>query len=84
MENTVRLNKYLADKGFASRREADELISRGLVLVNGKTASLGQKVSGSDTVELKESATKKTYRYVAYYKPRGLSTQGEEIGRAHV
>jgi pseudouridine synthase len=81
MENTVRLNKYLADKGFASRREADELISRGLVLVNRKTASLGQKVSGSDIVELKESATKKTYRYVAYYKPRGLSTQGEDGGK---
>lgn len=38
-----QINKYLADKKIASRREADEYIGRGLVYVNGKKATLGQK-----------------------------------------
>lgn len=74
-----RLNKYLADMRYATRRGADELIERGLVFVNGKRAQIGQKVSDSDVVEVK--APVRSYRYVAYNKPRGIVThspQGNE------
>ncbi|MBI5817178.1 MAG: rRNA pseudouridine synthase [Candidatus Yonathbacteria bacterium] len=71
----LRINKYLRDKGFASRREADELISTGKVTINGVVAKAGILVRESDTVVLNQPH-KKTYIYLAYYKPRGLPTQG--------
>ena len=40
----MRLNKYLSDGGFCSRREADRLIEAGKVFVDGKVAVMGQKV----------------------------------------
>lgn len=71
----LRINKYLRDKGFASRREADELISAGKVLVNGAVAKRGCLVQEGDAVTLQEPHFKK-YVYLAYHKPRGLPTQG--------
>jgi len=50
-EDQVRLNKYIAASGICSRREADQLITAGLVIVNGKTITeLGPKVSPGDDV----------------------------------
>lgn len=72
----IRINKYLRDRNIASRREADELIAAGKVFVNGKLAKEGMIVGEKDKVELRQSE-KKSYRYLAYYKPRGLATQGE-------
>ena len=46
----VRLNKYLSDKGICSRREADRLTSLGVILVNGKPAVMGQKVTDADRI----------------------------------
>ena len=69
----MRLNKYLAVSGYATRRSADTLIQEGRVFVNGKVAVLGQKVSESDRVELKDFSVKQ-YRYVLYNKPRGIVT----------
>ena len=40
----MRINKYLAHKGYATRRAADELVERNKVLINGKVARLGDKV----------------------------------------
>lgn len=68
----MRINKYLALKKFASRREADELISVGKVKINGKKAVLGDKVNETDKVEV--SGTDKKYQYLAYYKGRGIIT----------
>jgi 23S rRNA pseudouridine2604 synthase len=73
MEFPIRINKYLADKGLATRRGADALIVAGKVFVNGKKAVIGQKVEKSDTVTLKDDA-KRSYRYILYYKPRGVIT----------
>lgn len=72
----MRLNKYLAQQGTASRREADVLIEKGLVLVNGKVAVLGQKVNREDEVTLKGSTKEK--KYLAYYKGRGIITHSPE------
>lgn len=46
----IRLNKYLSQMGICSRREADRLIEAGKVLVDGKTAIMGMKIKGSQTV----------------------------------
>lgn len=72
MEFPIRLNKYLAHRGYASRREADALISAGKVYVNGQKAALGMTVNESDTVSLEPSKGNK--RYLAYYKGRGVIT----------
>lgn len=81
----VRLNRYLALKGFSTRRGADELIEKGLVKVNSKPASLGAKVEQNDKVEVAESVLAKNtlrYRYVAYHKPRGVSTDVQNEGQS--
>lgn len=70
----MRINKYLAHKGYSTRRGADELIERGKVRINGRTAKLGDKVEENDTVEVSMGRNKKTYRYYAYHKPRGIIT----------
>ena len=75
MDYPIRINKYLRDKGFASRREADELISAGNILINGTVAKTGMLVNESDKVVLNQPHPKK-YVYLAYHKPRGLPTQG--------
>jgi len=81
MEYPIRINKYLRDKGLASRREADKLIESGDVFINGKKAENGMMVKESDKVEVK--GKQKEHHYVAYYKPRGLATQ-DLIGKKSV
>ena len=72
MEFPIRINKYLAESGIASRREADELIAKGRVLVNDEPAVLGQKINAGDEVKLKGKTKRKSY--LAYYKGRGVIT----------
>lgn len=48
----LRLNKYLSDCGFCSRRKADEYLEDGCVKVNGKVAAVGTKISDKDVVEV--------------------------------
>lgn len=73
MEFPIRINKYLAEKGLATRRGADALIEAGHVTVNGKPALIGQQINAGDVVELK-NVKKSSYRYILYYKPRGVIT----------
>lgn len=79
----VRLNKYLADKGIASRREADTLIEKGAVLVNGKKAVLGQKVTDADTVTVNRKKMREKV-YLAYYKGRGVITHSPAEGETDI
>lgn len=79
----LRINRYLALRGLATRRGADELIALGLVRLNGKMAKLGDRIESTDSVEVvKDKKHKpKNFSYVVYYKPRGVIThspQGEE------
>lgn len=76
MEYSIRINKYLRDTGLASRRESDELIKNGSVLVNGKRATLGMIINKNDKVVLSKGSNKKKLIYLVYYKPRGMATQG--------
>jgi 23S rRNA pseudouridine2604 synthase len=74
----MRINKYLAEKGFSTRLGGDELVRRGKVLVNGKPAVLGMKVTEADVVEVINAQPKK-YLYFAYHKPVGLATEDVDI-----
>ncbi len=73
MKEETRINKYLRDNGYCSRREADDLVEKGAVMVNGEVVSNGYIVRENDVVTVEDQ--KKEYKYIAYYKPRGLSTQ---------
>lgn len=70
----VRINRYLALAGIATRRGADVLIAEKQVSINGRTAVLGDMVQANDTVKVKPSHAPKTCLYMAYYKPRGIIT----------
>lgn len=82
MEFPIRINKYLAHSGVASRREVDELILKGKVLINGKRALVGQQVHTKDTVEVVEKTKPKTY--LAYYKGRGIITHSPTNGEIDI
>ena len=71
----IRLNKYLASCGIASRREADRLIEEGEVRVGGKVASPGDKVLPGETVTVSGKLVNAPQRRiaVAYYKPAGVT-----------
>lgn len=72
----MRINKYLASKKFCTRREADEMIEKGKVFINGKRAILGDKVGERDVVNVK--FREKKYRYFAYNKPRDVITHSPQ------
>jgi len=74
----MRINRYLALRGIATRRDADTLIEKGSVFINGEKARLGDKVNETDEVEVRTGKKPKTYRYVAYYKPKGIVTSAPE------
>ena len=70
-----RLNKYLADCGICSRREADRLIESGRVYVNGRCAEMGMRISETDEVTVDgRSLPKQNAKVVlAFYKPLGVT-----------
>ena len=78
----IRINKYLADNNIASRREVDELIEEGKVFINGKRAKLGDQVSNTDNIEIRDYA--KEYVYYAYNKPKGIVTTNPQKGEKEI
>ncbi|MDD3531407.1 MAG: pseudouridine synthase [Candidatus Pacebacteria bacterium] len=80
----MRINKYLAHQGLATRRGADELVARGKVRINGVVAELGDRVRESDRVELAGTANPKKYRYFAYNKPVGVITHSPQRGEKDI
>jgi len=78
----LRLNKYLALCLAISRREADNLIDRGAVAINGKIATLGARFSTNDkiTVDNKPLPKKAEYEYIALYKPTGYVCSRKQQG----
>lgn len=74
-----RLNKFISDTGYCSRRQADKYIEQGLVTVNGQLAPVGLKVSASDEVRVdgKPLKEKPARIYLAYHKPVGITCTTE-------
>ena len=81
----IRLQKYLSENGVASRRKSEELIADGKVKVNGRIASIGDRINPKkDTVTVsgKKVVVKKGKYYVMLHKPRGfITTMNDELGR---
>ncbi len=82
----MRINKYLAACGVASRRECDKLIERGAVLINGNIASLGAEVDDEDKITVNGNlVTVKKNEYYILNKPKGyLTTVRDDKGRKTV
>lgn len=81
MEFPMRINKYLAHAGYATRHGADALIEKGKVFVNGRRAVVGMQVFVDDVIEVR-GQEKQEYRYILYYKQRGVIThspEGDEV-----
>ena len=72
----IRINKYLSEIGFCSRRRADDLIEQGRVKVNGKLAVMGEKISGREEIRVNNKVVKKPEKkksvYLAFNKPVGI------------
>lgn len=68
----MRINKYLAHKGIATRTGVDDLIKSNKILINGVVAKLGDKVLETDKIEVRGTHNKKKYIYFAYNKPMGV------------
>lgn len=85
-----RLNKYISDSGYCSRRFADKLIENNRVTINGKVPELGTKVVSGDKVcvdgnEIKASASNHTDRvYIAYNKPVGITCTTERHVKGNI
>jgi len=81
MTEKIRLNKFISDSGYCSRREADKYIEQGHVVVNGKRAKLGDQVSVKDKVMLNGNPveTKKgdDFVFLAFNKPVGIISTTE-------
>lgn len=84
----MRINKFLADKGIASRRHADEIIAAGRVTINGVVATLGASVEDGDEVALDGIVLETTEKKMEYYlmnKPKGVvCTVSDDRGRKTV
>lgn len=74
MEKT-RINKYLSEVGYCSRRAADKLLEEGRITINGKIPELGTKVSDEDEIFVDGKSIRKTeeeFVYIAFNKPVGI------------
>lgn len=84
-DGKVRLQKFLAESGVASRRKSEELIEGGKVKVNGRTAEIGDKINPKKdtiTVNGKKIVKRKNFTYIMLHKPRGfITTMSDEMDR---
>ncbi len=81
----MRLNKYLSDTGFCSRRDADRFIAEGQVTLNGQPADLGVQVAESDEVRVNGEVVRAQFKqgrkirtYIALNKPLGITCTTEQ------
>ncbi|MCM1520061.1 MAG: rRNA pseudouridine synthase [Lachnoclostridium sp.] len=79
-DEQIRLNKYMANAGICSRREADEYIKQGLVKVNGEVVTeLGTKITHSDTIEYDDKVvTLERKCYILLNKPKDCVTTSDD------
>lgn len=71
----TRINKFLSETGFCSRREADKLLEQGRITINGKTPELGTKVTSGDDIRVdgkRITQKKEKFIYLAFHKPVGI------------
>ncbi|GIO35064.1 MULTISPECIES: 23S rRNA pseudouridine(2604) synthase RluF [Paenibacillus] len=77
----MRINKFISETGFCSRREADKLVESGKVTINGVVAVLGSQAEEGDDVLIDGQplqAKKKHHVYIALHKPVGITSTTEQ------
>ncbi|MFM8597378.1 MAG: 23S rRNA pseudouridine(2604) synthase RluF [Flavobacteriales bacterium] len=82
LNDGIRINKYLSEVGYCSRRAADQLIERGRVKINGKIPEMGTKVLPGDHVTVDDEPIGKPqedYIYLAFNKPVGIVCTTDHI-----
>ena len=75
MEKKIRINKFLSESGYCSRRKADKMIEDGRIKINGILCVMGEKVSMSDKISIDDKLihfSKKEPIYIAFNKPTGV------------
>ncbi len=81
----MRINKYLSECGYCSRREADRLIEEGQIRINGRPAEKGAQVEDGDEVTVNGRLIKPLaeHTYLAFHKPRGvICTLSDKEGKS--
>ncbi|WP_375176307.1 23S rRNA pseudouridine(2604) synthase RluF [Marinobacter mobilis] len=86
--SSTRLNKYISDSGICSRREADRFIEQGNVYINGKRATIGDRVNAGDTVrvngQLIEPQDEAHFVFLALNKPVGIVSTTESSEKDNI
>ena len=84
--DTVRLNKYISESGFCSRREADKLIESGVVTIDGIKATMGTKVSKGQSVKVngKLISKEEDLVYIVLNKPVGITCTTEHKVKGNI
>jgi 23S rRNA pseudouridine2604 synthase len=74
-QQLTRINKFLSEAGYCSRREADKLIDKGRVTINGEVPEMGTKIASGDVVRVdgkRIDEPKDDPVYIAFNKPVGI------------
>lgn len=83
-QSGIRVNKYLSEVGYCSRREADKLLSQGRITINGKKPQLGAKINTHDVVKVDRKRVgkpKSKHVYIAFNKPVGIVSSKHTKGQ---
>ena len=82
-QNFKRINKFLSETGYCSRRKADQLIQEGKVKINSNIALLGDKITEQDEVFVNDKIIfrpkKKKMVYLAFNKPQGIVSTTDSL-----
>ena len=82
-EKLTRINKFLSEIGYCSRRAADKLIEQGRVKINGEVPLMGTKISDKDEVSVNgkviHRAKKKKMVYIVFNKPKGIVCTTDQL-----
>ena len=72
----TRINKYLSESGYCSRREADRMIEQRRIKINGELALVGSKVTEKDVITVDDKPIKRQneFVYLAFNKPVGITS----------
>lgn len=85
-DDSISLNKYIADTGFCSRRQADDYIAQARVFINNRTAKTGNRVRPGDVVTIDGEPIRKkvTAVYIACNKPKGITTTTDPRDKTNI
>ena len=86
MEEAIRINKYLSEAGYCSRRQADRLVEEGRVTIDGKVARMGDKVTDAQKVMVGKQRVvrEEPFIMIALNKPKGIVCTTAEVEKDNV